>query len=208
MFFFTFDLHSLSECKQGTFGSSCLQTCPVHCSEDGCDMVTGYCLTCQPGYQRRSCDQICNPTWYGGGCRERCSQLCRDQLCHHENGKCDKCYSGAMGDFCQQVCPPNTYGEDCTFRCSPDCKSNLSAPLDICHPVTGVCSYKETQVKNDKVLGEKGIWVGITCTVVIGCIIVGLVCLFQKRRMNLMPLTRRQHGRNNLVLSGLDEHNV
>lgn len=49
-FFLIFDLYI--GCH-GSFGEGCIYPCPTNCLK--CDMYTGDCLSCLPGYQGQSC---------------------------------------------------------------------------------------------------------------------------------------------------------
>ncbi|KAK3766968.1 hypothetical protein RRG08_059837 [Elysia crispata] len=53
-------LHIITaECEPGKYGPWCGLTCSVHCSgtDDSCDLITGECNKCDPGYIGSKCDQ-------------------------------------------------------------------------------------------------------------------------------------------------------
>lgn len=43
--------------KNGYFGDTCTLRCPPNCQERRCDIHTGHCLRCIPGYQGPSCNK-------------------------------------------------------------------------------------------------------------------------------------------------------
>lgn len=42
--------------KEGFFGENCTQQCPINCQDRRCDIITGHCRGCVPGYQGPTCD--------------------------------------------------------------------------------------------------------------------------------------------------------
>jgi hypothetical protein len=43
--------------ETGYYGEMCDQQCPDGCQEQRCDVITGYCLGCLPGYQGLRCSK-------------------------------------------------------------------------------------------------------------------------------------------------------
>lgn len=43
--------------RQGFYGDNCTLRCPSNCRETQCNLITGHCTSCVPGYYGLSCNQ-------------------------------------------------------------------------------------------------------------------------------------------------------
>uniref|UniRef100_A0A8W8MJG9 EGF-like domain-containing protein n=2 Tax=Magallana gigas TaxID=29159 RepID=A0A8W8MJG9_MAGGI len=121
--------------KSGYFGIDCNLRCPANCQEKRCNITTGYCLGCLPGYKDQSCKHICDKMTYGLECALKCSECRNGTSCHHVNGTCTHgCADGLYGDMCQKECPVGYYGKNCLQQCSKNCYVTSR-----CDRVTGQC---------------------------------------------------------------------
>ncbi|XP_061171007.1 multiple epidermal growth factor-like domains protein 10 [Saccostrea echinata] len=117
------------------YGANCNISCPDNCQERKCDVITGECLGCVPGYQGPRCSQTCNELHYGLGCSSSCGYCRNGDTCHHVNGTClNGCNDGVEGDKCQNACQPGYYGRDCRHVCSENC-----GVTNQCNRFTGKC---------------------------------------------------------------------
>lgn len=48
---------TLAGCSRGVYGESCNKTCPDNCIEHKCDIISGTCLECLPGWVGDFCDR-------------------------------------------------------------------------------------------------------------------------------------------------------
>ncbi|XP_061166295.1 cell death abnormality protein 1-like [Saccostrea echinata] len=120
---------------QRYFGEYCDQLCPENCQEQRCDITTGECLGCKPGYQGRMCSHLCGKQMYGLECSLSCGNCSDGETCHHVNGTClTGCSEGAEGETCQTACQPGYYGKDCIHECSVNCGVTRR-----CNRYTGEC---------------------------------------------------------------------
>ncbi|XP_061166265.1 angiopoietin-1 receptor-like [Saccostrea echinata] len=121
--------------NQGYNGEYCNQSCPQNCQESRCNITTGYCLSCMPGYKGPLCNQTCDDGTYGLECTYLCGNCSDGETCHHVNGTClNGCNDGVEGQECQNACLPGYYGRDCRYRCSDNC-----AIHNRCNRFTGEC---------------------------------------------------------------------
>ncbi|XP_061170677.1 uncharacterized protein LOC133180118 [Saccostrea echinata] len=83
------------------YGKYCDQLCPEMCLDQRCNISSGNCLECIPGYKGPRCSQKCDGGVFGLKCSQSCGQ-CRDgSQCHHINGTClDGCSPGYRGSLC------------------------------------------------------------------------------------------------------------
>ncbi|XP_056002212.1 receptor-type tyrosine-protein phosphatase mu-like [Ostrea edulis] len=117
------------------YGVNCDQLCPDGCQKKKCDVITGQCLGCIPGYQGLRCSQVCGGQTYGMECSSPCGNCSDGDTCHHVNGTClQGCNEGAKGDKCQTPCQPGFYGKNCGQNCSHNC--NVT---NRCNRFTGEC---------------------------------------------------------------------
>ncbi|XP_056002246.1 multiple epidermal growth factor-like domains protein 10 isoform X2 [Ostrea edulis] len=123
-------------CSDPTFyGENCDQPCPDKCQEKRCNISTGYCLGCIPGYQGFRCSQVCDKQAYGLGCSSSCGNCSDGEPCHYQNGTCPRgCNAGVYGETCQIPCQTGFYGKNCGQRCSENCKVT-----NRCSRFTGEC---------------------------------------------------------------------
>ncbi|XP_061191096.1 multiple epidermal growth factor-like domains protein 10 [Saccostrea echinata] len=120
---------------QRYFGEYCDQLCPENCQEQRCDITTGECLGCKPGYQGRMCSHLCGKQMYGLECSLSCGNCSDGETCHHVNGTCLRgCSEGVEGEKCQTACQPGYYGKDCIHECSVNCGVTRR-----CNRFTGEC---------------------------------------------------------------------
>ncbi|XP_056002277.1 multiple epidermal growth factor-like domains protein 10 isoform X2 [Ostrea edulis] len=117
------------------YGVICDQPCPDGCQEKKCDVITGQCLGCKPGYQGLRCSQECDGGMYGAGCTHRCGPCLYNKQCHHVNGTClNACSSGYQGGHCKENCTRGHFGINCENGCTVYCGRNGS-----CDRITGIC---------------------------------------------------------------------
>ncbi|XP_056003582.1 multiple epidermal growth factor-like domains protein 10 [Ostrea edulis] len=106
----------------GVYGENCDRPCPQNCQKRHCDIVTGTCLGCIPGYKGSFCDQPCDNKKYGMECKQNCGNCSDGMQCNHVNGSCPNgCDVGVRGDKCDEECPKGRYGYNCQERCNINC---------------------------------------------------------------------------------------
>ncbi|XP_062608625.1 uncharacterized protein LOC134270415 [Saccostrea cucullata] len=144
------------------YGQNCDQSCPENCLEQRCNISTGNCFECYPGYKEHNCSQDCDSGMYGENCGRRCGHCLDDEQCDHVNeceggkygyncnescghcinntqckhgnGTCPEgCAVGYDGPHCANVCRQSYWGVNCKERCSTECVSQT------CHHETGHC---------------------------------------------------------------------
>lgn len=50
-------IHCKTGClKPGVYGEFCNETCPDNCQENRCDIISGTCLGCNPGWNGTYCN--------------------------------------------------------------------------------------------------------------------------------------------------------
>ncbi|XP_061166271.1 receptor-type tyrosine-protein phosphatase epsilon-like [Saccostrea echinata] len=119
----------------GTYGENCDQICPENCQEQRCNITSGECLGCKPGYQGLKCSRLCDKHTYGLECSEICGNCSDGETCHHVNGTCmNGCSEGAKGEECLEGCEAGSYGKDCVQKCSHNC-----GMPNTCNRFTGEC---------------------------------------------------------------------
>lgn len=117
------------------YGDNCVLWCPPNCQERRCDIVTGHCLGCIPGYQGMNCSLDCGAHTYGLECGSICGNCSRGDACNHVNGRCPRgCDGGVQGEKCQDECKLGQYGENCRNLCNENC--NVTSR---CDRFTGSC---------------------------------------------------------------------
>ncbi|XP_062584245.1 receptor-type tyrosine-protein phosphatase alpha-like [Saccostrea cucullata] len=117
------------------YGENCAQPCPDKCQEEHCDINTGQCPGCKPGYQGPFCSQECSKKTYGLECSVSCGNCSNGETCHHINGTClNGCSEGVNGTKCLTACLPGYYDKNCRYRCSDNCGVPNS-----CDRFTGQC---------------------------------------------------------------------
>nr|XP_022311822.1 receptor-type tyrosine-protein phosphatase T-like [Crassostrea virginica]XP_022311823.1 receptor-type tyrosine-protein phosphatase T-like [Crassostrea virginica]XP_022311824.1 receptor-type tyrosine-protein phosphatase T-like [Crassostrea virginica] len=110
-------------CRNNSYyGEECNTPCPENCQERRCDINTGNCLGCVPGYQGPTCNQVCARQTYGLECSEFCGNCSNGETCHHVNGTCLRgCNEGVQGQQCKNECKEGSYGKNCMYNCSSNC---------------------------------------------------------------------------------------
>ncbi|XP_052262491.1 multiple epidermal growth factor-like domains protein 11 [Dreissena polymorpha] len=99
-------------CRSCFYGELCRLTCSTNCSSDGCDLITGTCLSCN------------TLGWYGPTCNETCSATCLNNVCDHNTGECKNACSihcARIGEgqtclrngTCTNGCVQNYFGSTC-----------------------------------------------------------------------------------------------
>nr|XP_034319168.1 multiple epidermal growth factor-like domains protein 11 isoform X2 [Crassostrea gigas] len=135
-FYSKYAYHELCELEvygcNGTYGEDCIYPCPTNCQDRRCDINTGLCFSCVPGYNG---PKFCNNNTYGPECALKCGNCSNGETCHHINGTCfNGCAEGALGDTCQGGCQSGYYGQNCSHRCSENCIVTSQ-----CNRFTGRC---------------------------------------------------------------------
>ncbi|XP_062574582.1 multiple epidermal growth factor-like domains protein 10 isoform X1 [Saccostrea cucullata] len=160
--------------NNGVYGEDCNQTCSDKCQDRRCNITTGRCLGCIPGYQGARCSQVCDKYSYGLGCTLLCCNCSDGDPCHHVNGKClSGCSEGWTGEKCQAECSAGFYGKNCGQRCSENC-----FVTNRCDRFTGECMEKckpgwETPRCTQKC---EGFTYGDDCRQICGHCLNGSVC--------------------------------
>nr|XP_034321168.1 multiple epidermal growth factor-like domains protein 10 isoform X2 [Crassostrea gigas] len=149
-FYSKYAYHELCELEiygcNGTYGEDCIYPCPINCQDRRCDINTGLCFSCVPGYKGPQCNFVCNNNTYGPECALKCGNCSNGETCHHINGTCPHgCAVG--GESCQEGCQSGYYGRNCSHRCSENCIVTSQ-----CDRFTGRCDG-----------GCKPGWAGNTC---------------------------------------------
>ncbi|XP_062610993.1 multiple epidermal growth factor-like domains protein 10 isoform X2 [Saccostrea cucullata] len=120
------------------YGENCNQPCSENCQEQRCNITTGECLGCVPGYQGPMCNQVCDNQRYGLECSFICGNCIDGVTCNHVNGTClNGCDVGVEGEKCQAECTAGFYGKNCGQRCSENC-----FVTNRCDRFTGECKEK------------------------------------------------------------------
>ncbi|XP_056002109.1 multiple epidermal growth factor-like domains protein 11 [Ostrea edulis] len=119
--------------SSGFYGEGCSLPCPdINCRY--CNIETGACQGCKPGYKGHRCEQECDAKKYGEGCQYECGK-CKDmEQCHHKNGMCLKgCEPGFKEGKCVEQCDSRKYG----VKCQQSCGYCLN--FEQCHHINGTC---------------------------------------------------------------------
>ncbi|WAQ98720.1 SREC2-like protein [Mya arenaria] len=75
-----------AKCPSGYFGDMCVRRC--HCKNQ-CEVISGHCTECEPGWKPPTCETECPTGRYGDYCSRNCSQHCIAEECHRVNGMCN-----------------------------------------------------------------------------------------------------------------------
>ncbi|XP_061191084.1 receptor-type tyrosine-protein phosphatase T-like [Saccostrea echinata] len=117
------------------YEEDCNETCPENCQDGRCNITTGDCLGCIPGYKGPNCSQACEEQMYGLECMYPCGNCSDGESCHHVNGTCPRgCIEGVEGTTCQNACQSGYYGKNCSQECSINC-----GVTSRCNRFTGKC---------------------------------------------------------------------
>nr|XP_022311806.1 receptor-type tyrosine-protein phosphatase epsilon-like isoform X2 [Crassostrea virginica] len=183
----------------GYYGSSCNISCPTNCQERRCDVNTGNCLGCVPGYQRPKCDQVCSKGFFGAQCLRHCGSCRNKQTCHHINGSClNGCDEGVQGWNCTTECQSGFYGKHCVNNCSENCNVTGS-----CERFFGACEggckpgwtwITCKQIPTESEESQTGAIVGGIFAVIVVILIAVAVVILYKR---LKPRIKRQQTAGN-----------
>ncbi|XP_061166264.1 receptor-type tyrosine-protein phosphatase mu-like [Saccostrea echinata] len=116
------------------YGKYCDQPCPENCYDQRCNISTGNCFECKPGYKGSRCNQKCDGRMYGTACSQKCGHCLGNTQCHHINGSCSGgCSAGYEGSLCQKQCDGGKFG----LRCNKTCGHCLNGAH--CHHINGSC---------------------------------------------------------------------
>lgn len=120
----------------GVYGDHCDKPCPQNCQERRCNIISGKCLGCLPGWMGDECNKACSAGYFGLECKSKCVGHCKDDTpCNHINGTCDDgCKDGYTGSDCTEECPVAKYGPNCLYNCSGKCLDEMR-----CNLSTGRC---------------------------------------------------------------------
>ncbi|XP_062571470.1 multiple epidermal growth factor-like domains protein 10, partial [Saccostrea cucullata] len=117
------------------YGQYCDQLCPDVCLGQRCNIFTGYCIECNPGYKGHRCSQECDGRMYGPGCSQNCGHCLHNTQCHHISGSCSGgCSAGYEGSLCQKQCDGGSFGLGCNQTCG-HCHNGAN-----CNHIDGSCS--------------------------------------------------------------------
>ncbi|XP_052793473.1 protein draper-like [Mya arenaria] len=165
-----------TNCTMGYFGDKCLRRC--HCQSQ-CDVLTGNCNECEPGWYPPTCETDCPTGSYGEKCSSNCSQHCIAEDCNHVNGICNLgCkpgYDFLIDHKCTTPCSQGYYGQDCSKECSHNCVDNN------CNSQNGSCvhgckpGYDYTMSTNCLVACEDGNY-GTNCIMTCGVCFPNTIC--------------------------------
>ncbi|XP_062602964.1 multiple epidermal growth factor-like domains protein 11 [Saccostrea cucullata] len=104
-------------CKSGFYGPNCSQPCPKDCRY--CEIETGVCTWCKPGYQGYQCYNECSGGKYGQDCGENCGACLGYEQCNYGSGSCTEgCDIGYEGTLCRTECSLGRFGTNCERFCS------------------------------------------------------------------------------------------
>ncbi|XP_062602121.1 multiple epidermal growth factor-like domains protein 11 [Saccostrea cucullata] len=155
------------------YGQYCDQLCPENCLEQRCNISTGYCIECKPGYKGHRCSEQCDGRMYGPACSQSCGYCLHNTQCHHINGTClGGCSAGYEGPLCQKQCDGGRFGLECNTTCG-HCLNGA-----YCNRIDGSCTdgcspgYKAPLCIN-KCDGEK---FGLKCNETCGHCLDGVPC--------------------------------
>ncbi|XP_056003643.1 receptor-type tyrosine-protein phosphatase alpha-like [Ostrea edulis] len=119
----------------GYYGENCNIRCPEHCQGHWCEIHSGACFGCNPGYQSLHCDQVCSGQRYGPECSLSCGSCNDREACHHINGSClQGCDGGFEGEKCLKECDFGYYGKNCRYSCAENCQF-----INRCSRLDGAC---------------------------------------------------------------------
>ncbi|XP_062619902.1 cell death abnormality protein 1-like [Saccostrea cucullata] len=173
-------------CLAGSYGPNCSLPCPDNCGDGYCDVETGVCFWCKPGYHGPQCESECDPINYGQDCRHSCGACLGHKRCHHINGSCVKgCDAGFKGEFCKTECDPYTYGFDCMQNCSDSCENNT------CNSFTGQCLGHGYFNDSSDVNSQVAV-IGVIVAVLIALLVTLIVLLVLRRRHVLKGMDGKQ----------------
>ncbi|XP_062566844.1 multiple epidermal growth factor-like domains protein 10 [Saccostrea cucullata] len=156
----------------GYFGPDCSLRCHTNCQEY-CNIETGVCLGCKPGYVGQYCDKECSGRRFGQNCEDFCGDCLDFEQCHHVNGKCQNgCERGYQGTRCTEMCPIGFYDKSCEKKCSPNClySNRCDSKSGVCQ---GGCKTGWEGVLCDKDCNKKN---GTNCNIRCGHCRGGAVC--------------------------------
>ncbi|KAH3716032.1 hypothetical protein DPMN_058748 [Dreissena polymorpha] len=115
-------------CRSGFYGELCRLICSTNCSPDGCNFITGTCLSCN------------TLGWYGPTCNETCSFTCLNNVCDCNTGECKNACSihcARIGEgqtclrngTCTNGCVQNYFGSTCDTGTSFE--NNDGSPIPV-----------------------------------------------------------------------------
>ncbi|MCQ2816506.1 MAG: hypothetical protein MJ252_04480 [archaeon] len=152
-------------CKDiNKYGKLCNNTCNKNCfkdinqTESVCDISTGKCKSCIPGYYTDTCNTTClegciNCTQDKGECLQ-CKEdyYLKNKTCFKCGEYCDKCLNET---YCIECKDPSKYSDLCNLTCPEHCSFNSSRK---CDRKSGDCfsceEYFEGNKCNNCVLGK------------------------------------------------------
>jgi hypothetical protein len=160
------------------YGNKCSKDCPYSCFNGACDINTGSCKSCYPGFYGSTC-QPCLPGHYGKNCEKSCRHGC-EGACDKETGACHVCKTGFFQPpFCFScsesilncavcrsaqkcdLCDIGYNGERCTNRSFMNCSKCEDAPClcsgkpcsvnasEVCEDCIERCPYSTSQIMED-----------------------------------------------------------
>ncbi|WAQ98764.1 SREC-like protein [Mya arenaria] len=89
-----------SNCEMGYFGDKCLRRC--HC-KGPCDVLSGNCNECDPGWYPPTCETACEDGTYGTNCNMKCGDCFPNKICDKLSGICPNgCMVGFKGTTCSE----------------------------------------------------------------------------------------------------------
>ncbi|XP_062612082.1 protein draper-like [Saccostrea cucullata] len=112
------------------YGSDCSYKCSTNCLQY-CDIVSGKCPSCAPGYKGKWCEQVCDDGLFGDGCSLVCGHCKQLAECHPVDGTClNGCSLGYQGPYCNKKCDRGFYGGNCSMPCGHCISPAWKDPLE------------------------------------------------------------------------------
>ncbi|WAQ99447.1 PTPRT-like protein [Mya arenaria] len=149
-------LKCIEKCDAGKFGYNCPGTCSKNCEDPKtCNRTTGFCASCEPGWQGPMCNKNCPAKRYGQNCQEKC-------------GYCAECEAGSHGDDCQErrgMCAEDK-------ACHPE---NGTCPLGCKKGFSGDECTKQLQASSEQYTVALGVGGGVLVLTIFAAAVVVLV---------------------------------
>ncbi|XP_025108267.1 multiple epidermal growth factor-like domains protein 11 isoform X3 [Pomacea canaliculata] len=143
------------ECVDGYYGTDCSQTCGKCDKNYVCNKTSGWCTSCQTGFNSPLCNECANG-WYGTNCSQTCGNCRSNSVCDKTTGWCTSCQTGFNIPHCKE-CVDGRYGADCSKICG-----NCIIASD-CDKTTGRCTSCKTGFSLPNCTDCENGWYGNNC---------------------------------------------